>query len=697
MPRASHRLLACIASALSWAACQPAAAQDDDPAFIQGQVFRTRYDGVSNDLLTAGLGKSGLQAGAAAPGFADPLNPTAEELRRRAIFVNYQALIDVTPAGGYGTFYGPNVAADGTVTAGEGRIAGEEVLAYAQQPDGSHVTLMVQVPDSFDPARSCIVTAPSSGSRGVYGAIATAGEWGLKNRCAVAYTDKGTGTGYDDLSRAQVTLLRGEPAPAGAAGQRSQFTAALSDAERAAFVAANPNRFAFKHAHSQVNPEADWGRYVRQSIRFALSVLDERFPDARIGKRNTLVIASSVSNGGGASLLAAEQDRGRLIDGVAVAEPNVNPLYDPSFTINQAGRPPLALHSRTLLDYATLQNVYEGCAAASPVLAAAPLNLAASPARCAALYAAGLLRQTTLADQAKEAQAILNDFGILPEQNTTQPALWFSYVPQSLSVTYANAYGRFSVADNLCGYSFAATAPAAAATPFVAVPLAPAAAAILFSTSNGIPPTGGVGLVNNLAPGGPREDRASTPDQNLRGALCLRSLALGRDAVTGAPLSREMERQARRIERGINQVLARGNLHGIPALIVTGRGDNILPPNFTSRAYLGLNRAEEGELSRLRYVEVTNAQHLDTLLGLPGFNSTLVPLHIYYIRALDLMLAHLRDGAPLPPSQVVHTVPRRTGPGGVVPPLAAANVPPIAAQPGDLAITFAPRAVLIPD
>ena len=44
---------------------------------------------------------------------------------------------------------------------------------------------------------------------------------------------------------------------------------------------------------------------------------------------------------------------------------------------------------------------------------------------------------------------------------------------------------------------------------------------------------------------------------------------------------------------------------------------------------------------------------------------------------MDLMYAHLREGAPLPPSQVVHTVPR--GPGA--PPITAANVPPIAASP----------------
>ena len=689
MPGSSRMLLLCVASALSCAAATPSPAQG------QGALTRTRYDGITNDLLTAGLGRAGLQAGAPAPSFADPLRPTAEELRRLAIYTNYRALLDVTPGGGFGTLYGPNVLADGTVTAGEGLIAGEEVLAYRGGRDGAPVTMMVQVPDSFDPARSCIVTAPSSGSRGVYGAIGTAGEWGLKNGCAVAYTDKGTGTGAEDLTRGRADLIRGEFVPVERDRRDVQFTAALSDGERAAFNDAAPDRFAFKHAHSRANPEADWGRNVLDSIRFAFEVLDARFPAARINGRNTVVIASSVSNGGGASLLAAERDGGRLIDGVAVAEPNVNPAFDGSFTINQAGRAPVVQHSRPLLDYATLQNVYAGCAVAAPSLATAPLNLAASPARCASLAGAGLVRGATLAEQAADAQRILNEFGILPEQNATAPLIWFSYVPQSLSVTYANAYGRFSVADRLCGYSFAATAPTAPRNP---TPLPDAALAALFSTSNGIPPTAGVNLVNDLAPDGPGEDRGSTPDQNLRGALCLRSLALGRDAVTGAPLSRAMETQAERIRRGVEQVRATGDLRGVPTLIVTGRGDNILPPNFTSRAYFGLNRVREGARSRLSYVEVTNAQHLDAVLALPGLDSTGVPLHRYFIQALDLMLAHLRTGAPLPPSQVVRTTPRGTLPGSTAAaPITAANVPPITAAPGADAITFASGAVLIPE
>src|SRR5262245_17655105 len=369
-------------------------------------VLHTHYDGVTNDLLTAGLGKSGL-GNPAAPGFVDPLNPTAEELRRLAIYSNYRALVDPTPGGGYGTLYGPNVTANGTATSGEGRIAGDEYLVFEKGGDGrTRVTMMVQVPDGFDPNNGCIIAAPSSGSRGVYGAIATAGEWGLKRGCAVAYTDKGTGTGAHDLQNNTVNLIRGERADADAAGDDSNFTADIRGAERAAFNAAWPNRFAFKHAHSQQNPEKDWGRNVLRSIGFAFDVLNDKFRDRRIhiSKRNTIVIASSVSNGGGASVRAVEQDDDGLIDGVAVGEPNVNPKFSSRFSIVQGAQPPVTQHSKPLIDYTTLVNVFQGCASLAPANATAGLNLAGSPGRCAQLRALGLLTTNTLAEQAPEAQ-----------------------------------------------------------------------------------------------------------------------------------------------------------------------------------------------------------------------------------------------------------------------------------------------------
>src|SRR5262245_44719604 len=94
------------------------------PHFIRGEILHAFYDGVSNDLLTGGLGKTGLQT--APPNFADALNPTAAELRTRAIYVNYRAIVDATPAGGYGTLYGPNIDINGNPTLGEGLVAGDE-------------------------------------------------------------------------------------------------------------------------------------------------------------------------------------------------------------------------------------------------------------------------------------------------------------------------------------------------------------------------------------------------------------------------------------------------------------------------------------------------------------------------------------------------------------------------------------------
>ncbi len=290
-----------------------------------------------------------------------------------------------------------------------------------------------------------------------------------------------------------------------------------------------------------------------------------------------------------------------------------------------------------------------------------------------------------------EAQAILNNFGILPEQNALEGAMWFSYVPQSISVTYANSYGRFSVKDNLCGYSFAATD---ASNPPDAnygnlIPLPSSAENTLFGTSNGIPPTSGVNLVNNAVG---KEIRVSTPDQFLQGALCLREVATGRDPATGRLLPLQQELQTARVAVGVAEILASGRLHGTPTLIVTGRSDDILPPNFASRAYVGLNALADGNGSKLRYIEVTNAQHLDSLLSLSayGFPQNYVPLHRYFVRrGAHTPTTTIR----LPPSQVVHTTPRGTN----LPPITAANVPPISFTPGANAITFNGRVLHIPE
>ncbi len=673
------------------------------PAFISGDIQSTRYSG-DNDLLTAGLGASGLGS-ATAPGFADALNPTADELRTLAIHTNYRALVDTSTGGGYGNLFGPQVDADDP----EGMIPGQEVLAFMKVPGSDlPVTVMVQVPDSFDPEAACMVTAPSSGSRGIYGAIGTAGEWGLKKGCAVVYTDKGTGTGSHNLETNAAQLIDGRLTTEAEAPV--QFRADLTDLERAAFTGQFPDRFAYKHAHSRANPEADWGSHVLQSIRFGFYVLNQQFgQQTPRGERrvtvtpgNTLVIASSVSNGGGASVRAAEQDDDGLIDGVAVSEPNVNPTVDRSFSIRQGNGPVITEHSRSLLDYTTAIAVYQGCANRAPALAGAPFNGVFNPAAidqniCSALVSKNLVSGADLAAQATDALRILEEeFGIAPEQRPLAPIHFGLAVSQGISMTYTNAYGRFGVEDRICGLSLAATGSGGEV-----VPLSDSAEARLFSTSNGIPPSAGVNLVFDDAVGVPTNLPASTSpssglqDYGLDALLCLRGLAQGSNAVTGEPLATtdDVER-AERIAEGITAVRASGNLQGKPAIFVTGRADAILPINHTSRPYFGLNQRQEGEASGLRYIEVLNAQHLDVLNGFQGFNERYIPLHHYYFQALDRVYDHLRNGTELPPSQVVRTTPR--GPGA--PALTLANLPAMAMDPAETdRIRFENDQVVIPE
>ncbi len=669
---------------------------DDHPDFVRGPILCTTYDGNTDDLLTAGLGMSGLQLGPA-PGFVDAVNPTAAELRKQVIFNNYRALVDVTTNGGYGSLYGPNIDPDGNNTLGAGKIAGEECLAYADGGSGrKNVTLMVQIPlnnqppaKNFDPRHPCIVTAPSSGSRGVYGAIGTAGEAGLKLGCAVAYTDKGTGMGTHDLQNGTVNLINGLRALASDAGTSSNFTARVRPDRLATFNALTPNRFAFKHAHSRQNPEKDWGENVLQSIKLAFFLLNERFGDdhKHITKRNTIVIASSVSNGGGASLQAAEQDREGLIDGVAVGEPQIQPLRAPGLRIERGGVP-VAAQAKGLFDYTTIANLFQVCASQSPALAASPLlalivsTRAAS--RCTALKEAGLIGGADTVAQADQALAALRAAGWEPESDLIHASHWALATP-AIATTYANTYGRFSVLANLCGFSFGATD--AAGSP---IPAAAANVAQIFANGNGIPPTGTINIINNNSLGGPKLDAVSLSPNNIQdyntpGALCLRSLAAG-----------PKDENAERVREGIRRVRASGFLHGKPTIIVHGRADALVPVNHSSRAFVGLNRLVERGHSRVHYYEVTNAQHFDAFLPIAGYDTRFIPIHVYFTRAVKLMYDHLKHGEALPPSQVVRTTPR--GGTSPAPAITPANVPPFAAAPGaGNRITFSGNTLSIPN
>ena len=662
-----------------------------------GSVARLHYDGSSDDLLTAGLGKTGL-AGAVAP--TTSATPTAAELRKLAIYNNYRALLDMTANGGYGVFYGPNVDAAGVAGSGEGKVAGTEYIAYSDDGSGArNVTLMVQVPDSFNPAQPCIITATSSGSRGVYGAIST-GEWGLKRGCAVAYTDKGTGAAPHDLQNHTVALIDGTRSAAVAAGSGAQFKAGLSASELAAFNTATPNRFAFKHAHSGRNPEKDWGNFTLQAVEFAFYVLNEQYSPTfgnnlrrrDIRPDNTIVIASSVSNGGGAAIAAAELDRSGLIDGVAVAEPAIEMPASPGVQVQRGGAL-VTTTSKTLVDFTSHANLYQACASQSASLAASPGGFYVFPSfagnRCASLKAKGLLTAATPAAQADEALQKLRDYGWEAESNLLHASHIAFEVAPAVTVTFANALARASAKDHLCGFSFGGTTAQG-------LPNALAAGLpTMFATGNGVPPAAGVQLINNLSPGAALRDIFSfspstlVQDWNLDGALCLRNLLTGSDAA------------AKALQAGLDETRRNGRLGGRPTLIVHGRDDALLPVNHTSRPYTALSKLADGAASKLSYIEVTNAQHFDGFIGLPtilpGYDSRYVPLHLYLNRALDAVYAHLKTGAALPASQVVRTTPRG-GIGGAAPALTAANVPAIATTPAAAdAITLNGSTLVVPD
>ena len=575
-------LAAALTMVLAACGSSPTRTMSADPVIEPQRV--TEHRG-SDDLLTAGLGLAGLRA-MTPPAFADATRPTPAELRRRALWNNWRGIADLSAGGGYGEIYG-SVAT----------VPGREYSALAMLPGARQPhRVLVQVPDDFDLKRRCVVVSASSGSRGVYGAIAVAGAWGLPKGCAVAYTDKGAGTDYFDLD-AQTGVR--EDGGTGAPGEPLAF---VPDAP------AGASGVAVKHAHSQDNPEADWGRHVRQAAEFALAALDRAFPQAAPFRfDNTRVIAVGISNGGGAVLRAAELE-GDWLDAVVAGEPNIHAQ---------------AAGARSLYDYTTEAALLMPCALlALPAdsLPQPPLRAQAEPlwqARCASLKAAGLIEGADVAAQARSAHARMREHG-WTDQALVAGALSVGFdLWRAIAVTYASAYGRYGVGAHPCGYSFAALNPdssARAATP--------AERAAWWADGSGIPPGAGVGIVDT---------RLAAPDPALPGLQCLRALNDGDDDA------------AQRVRRGIAELRARPPRAGLPVIVVHGTDDGLVPPTFSSAPYVAQARAAGRGIA---YWQVRNAQHFDGFLALPAYAARYAPLLPHVYAALDRVSAQLDGQAP---------------------------------------------------
>ena len=721
----TNAALATVASALALTGCGGGGGGLPDNRLPDGvtQVSVTAYPATSvgagntaasQDLLTGGIGRTGLGA-AAAPAYAVPANPTALELRRNALYSNYRGLVDPSANGGYGSLYGPNVTVAGSVTTGEGLIPGREYVGVLDDGSGRKKTVIaVQVPDSFDIAAPCVVLGPSSGSRGVYGAIGTAGEWGLKHGCAVALTDAGKGVGLYDMMDDSVNRIDGTRATRSDAGVLNFFAANIADAARMAYNAVFPNRLALKQVHSQLNPEKDWGNDTLAAARYALFVLSDRFSSpgkpVRFDASNTIIIAGSASNGGAAVLRAAELDSGGLIRGVVASEPVTEMPGTAGYGI-QFGGVAVAGYGKTLGDFTTYGNLYQPCAALAPGAALTEVSFfnyiqlagmtARATARCAGLAAKGLVTGADTATQALDALNKLRAYGWTTDNDQMHNAHYALGNGPILSAMYPVMYGRFSVLDNVCNTSFAAVDVTGA--PVVVSATAKAQSfATGNGTANGVPAT----VVYNDSVGGPsawqlaKSPSTGVADFGLDNALCQRALVTGLDPVTGAALtgtSTPTAAQSAAVRAGIGEVVVNANLRAKPVIIVAGRSDALVPVNNNARAYTALNRTVEGAASKLRYIEVTNAQHFDTFVSLSGFDTRFVPLHPYFNQAMDAMYAHLKSGAALPPSQVVRTTPRGGAPG-LAPAITAANVPPISAAPAaGNQIGFAGGSLVVPN
>ena len=552
-----------------------------------GDVRMTDHRG-QDDLLSAGLGLDGLAA-ALVP-FANPLEPTAQELRRRAIQTSWKGIADLGPLGGYGRVYGKVPY-----------VPGREYSMFARIPGANAPhRVLLQLPDYFDTQQRCLVVTASSGSRGVYGAIALAGAWGLPHGCAVAYTDKGTGSGYYDYADNSGVALDGRRAKRGEAALEFQPTPAPASAG-----------IAIKHMHSGDNPEADWGRDVIQAAQFGLAMLTRAYPhEAPFTPQNTRIIATGLSNGGAAVLQAAGLDQEGFFAGVVALEPNVH--------VADGGRP--------AYDYATEAAIWLPCALSSERFADVPFarlpNRQPPPAwllRCASLRAQGKLPGNTAPEQAEQAYQYLRGRGWTDEAMATAASTTAFDLWRVIAAGYASAYLHRHAWEMPCGFRYAATGEGGkpGATD-------PAVRAAWWADASGIPPGNGVGLFNSA-------NVSSDPD--LLGVECLRALWTGDDQLSQA-LHASVAATAVKLPRA-----------DLPMWVLHGASDGLLPTAFSSEPYVAWMR-EHGR--QPNYWKVPHAQHFDAFLALPGFGDQHVPLLPYGYVALERLWAHLFEGAAWP-------------------------------------------------
>ncbi len=610
-------------------------AENARPTYLGSNVVKSYYDGKENDLLTAGWTIEELaQKKLPRTGdFAD-----LEWLRKVSYYNNITALLDTTPTGGYGRLFGPRTGHDA--------ISGYEYITYSLDINNHlDATLMLQIPDNMTLDKPCIIVAASSGSRGIYGAVGTVGTWALERKCAVAYTDKGTGTGFYFHDSNKGFDLRG--AYKNNKSSLLVYSPSLQSSDER-FLKEYPTAISIKHAYSNKNIEKDAGKFVIQAGEFALYQLNQHFKNkqtyVKFSKDNTTIIAASVSNGAAASLKAGEGDLLGLFDGIVAAEPNITPFNNAQLKIMQ-GNHQVTKHSAAGYEYFNAQNLYSPCALLTeeaqqqPFFSPTPTKIKALQVWCKSLKQDGFIKGDEILELANNALRKLTNIGIATNQQKLSPIMHRIKLWPAIAATYINQTGRFNLGDNVCSIYFSAVD--SNKTPAHMSQLNRLG---LFANSNGIPPTAGISLVSS--------DAKMTAYQQ---AKCFYEIA-----------------KLPRVKQGAKELLATTDLNNIPTIILHGRNDSLISPNHSSRPYyanavlkfkssINKDKVEnDGKASNIRYYEINNSQHFDAFISLPQFSSEYVSLHYYFEQSLDLMFDHLTMQSRLPESQVVKAKPRLT-------------------------------------
>ncbi len=591
------------------------------------------YDGIHSDLLTAGLGLDGLRG----PAPELNMNASADVLRKASYYHQFKAMNDLTEAGGYGRLFG--------ITGEYKPVAGVEYWAQRRIKAGALHTTVVQIPDGFDVENPCLIVAPSSGSRNVFGAVGTSGAWGLMQSCAVSYTDKGTGT--------EIALKGGKQYQIdGIVVSHSQPDEQAKLVSRRLLSSPSPLHVAQVHAYSEENPEQYWGDFVLDAASFGLDLIQSKYA---LTSKDVHVIAASVSNGGGAVLRAAEHDKAGIIDAVVAAEPQVNVAH--RFELIQDENKQ-TISSQPLIQLSSMMSLYEPCASLDESLNSAPFKgntaliqpLLAK--RCQALADAGWLTAQTTKEQASEA---IKKIALLQIESS---ALQMAHINTLIGMwpainhTYANSYLQKEASDNLC--QSAMSAFAVDGTPRE---LSAKEVEGMFALSNGIAPGNGVELAYTNEDNQVVSKMMFADDMGLKSQLCFYHLG-----------------QTKAIKEALQVVMAKPERNHKPTIILHGQADSTVAVNHASRAYFHRNQSGLNPNQNLKYFEIQNAQHFDAFLAYPGFKEQFLPMHPYFEQSMLMMLNHLRNGQPLAQSQVIKTAVR-----GQKEPLTKAHIPAIKA------------------